>query len=338
MKQLLSMLPQELEQELLALGEPRFRASQVFGWLHRGATIGEMRNIPLPLREKLANRYSYGGVKIAKRLVSKDSTVKYLYALEDGEHIEGAKMTYKHGVSLCVSTQVGCSMGCAFCASTIGGCVRDLTAGEMLSQVLEAGKDGARVTHIVLMGSGEPLLNLESVIRFFRLVNAPEGLHISLRNVSLSTCGIPEGIERLAEENFPIALAISLHAPNDDVRREIMPVAHRYPMDGLLRSARDYVKATGRRVIFEYVLIDGLNDKAEHAAELASKLRGLQCHVNLIPLNALPERQYRGPSAAQVAIFLKELENRHISATVRRSLGADIAGACGQLRRKEVGI
>ncbi len=336
---LLDMFPEELEKELERLGEKKFRAKQVFSWLHKGAGIDDMTNIPKALRDKLKSEYAPGGAKIIKRQISQDGTVKYLYELEDGERVEGVRMKYKHGVSLCISTQAGCDMGCAFCASTIGGCSRSLLPGEMLGEVLSAQKDGGeRVSNVVLMGSGEPLLNLENVLKFLRLLSHPEGLNISLRSVSVSTCGLPQGIALLADSGLPVTLAISLHAPNDAIRQRIMPIAKRYTMDEVMSAARGYVRTTGRRVIFEYALIGGINDDISHARELAGRLRGLQCHVNLIPLNALPESEFSGSGPEKAAAFLQTLADLHISATQRRSLGADIDGACGQLRAREARV
>lgn len=331
---LLDMLPDELEAALLALGEKKFRAAQIFSWLHKGADFDGMTNIPKPLREKLASEYALGGAAIVKRQESRDGTVKYLYEFGDGERVEGVRMKYKHGVSLCISTQAGCDMGCAFCASTIGGCARNLSPGEMLGEALAAQKDcGERISNVVLMGSGEPLLNLDNVLKFLRLLNHEQGLNISLRSVSVSTCGLPDGMARLAASDLPVTLAVSLHAPNDAIRQSLMPIAKRVSMDELMRSARGYVKVTGRRVIFEYAMIGGVNDAPEHARELAKRLGGLQCHVNLIPLNALPESAFAPAAPERVAAFLQALTDLHISATLRRSLGSDIDGACGQLRR-----
>ncbi len=331
---LLDMFPDELEKELERLGEKKFRAKQVFSWLHKGASFDEMTNIPKALRERLQSAFALGGAEIIKRQESRDGTVKYLYELEDGERVEGVRMKYKHGVSLCISTQAGCDMGCAFCASTIGGCARNLLPGEMLGEVLSAQRDGGeRIANVVLMGSGEPMLNLTNVLKFLRLLSHEDGLNISLRSVSVSTCGLPEGIALLADSGLPVTLAISLHAPNDEIRLQLMPVAKRFSIDEVMKAARGYVKTTGRRVIFEYALIGGVNDEASHARELAGRLRGLQCHVNLIPLNALPESKFIGSSPEKAAAFLQTLTDLHISATQRRSLGADIDGACGQLRR-----
>lgn len=325
------------------LGEKAYRASQIRSWLMRGAEVQEMTNLPQTLRERLQEIAVANPVKIDKCFASRtDGTEKYLYALQDGNLIEGVLMRYRYGDTLCVSTQVGCRMGCAFCASTLEGRVRDLTPGEMLGQVLavnrhmrESGMQKS-VHNAVLMGSGEPLDNYANVMRFLRLLNDPEGLNISLRNVSLSTCGLVPAMERLAEEGLPVTLSLSLHAPNDAIRKRIMPIANSYTVDQALQACRNYVNRTGRRVVLEYALIRGVNDSLACADELAGRLRGLQCHVNLIPLNDVPERDLRAPLRREVESFQKRLEQRHISVTVRREMGADIEGACGQLRRRVI--
>lgn len=340
MTELTGMTPQEVADWCKAQGLPGFRAKQIFGWVHRGADFDEMTNLPLDLRRRLKDIAVAQPVRVIDQRQSRiDDTVKFLFGLTDGNCVEGVLMHYHHGYTLCVSTQVGCRMGCAFCASTLEGCVRDLTAGEMLGQILcanrcLAGKD--RVHNVVLMGSGEPLDNYDNVTRFLRLLREPEGVQIGLRNVSLSTCGLVPKMIRFAQEDLPVTLSVSLHAPNDDIRRQLMPIAKVYPMEELLAACRHYVEKTGRRVIFEYALVGGLNDQPEHAAELASKLRGLQCHVNLIPLNSVPERGLQGVSEAVVRRFLEALERLHISATRRREMGDDIEGACGQLRRRSI--
>ncbi len=340
--QLLGCLPEELAAFFKKQAQPAFRAEQVFTWLHRGATFGEMTNVPKALRDWLCENTVAQPVSILQAHVSRlDGTVKFLFAMTDGNCVEGVLMRYHHGHTLCISTQVGCRMGCAFCASTIGGCIRSLTAAEMLGQVQCANRylDGeSRVHNIVLMGSGEPLDNYEQVMRFFRLVNHEKGLNISLRSVSLSTCGLADKIRDLAEEGFPVTLSVSLHAPNDEIRRQTMPVAKAYPMDVLLSACRYYIEKTGRRVIFEYALIDKVNAEPAHAEELASRLRGMQCHVNVIPLNTVAERDLKGVSQAKIEAFLQTLDRRHISATRRREMGDDIQGACGQLRRKTLNL
>ena len=323
------------------LGESRFRAKQIREWLNRGADIDGMTNLSAPLRARLKAVAVANPVRVLEGFKSKlDETEKLLYALEDGNLIEGVVMRYHHGDTLCVSTQVGCRMGCAFCASTLDGRVRDLTAGEILGQVAAANRHiraqdpSRRIHNIVLMGSGEPLDNYDNVVRFLRLVNAEDGLNISLRNVSLSTCGLVPRMYDFANEGLPVTLSLSLHAPNDVIRRQIMPVANAYPYGEVLQACRNYVEKTGRRVIFEYALIRNLNSDVKHAEELARRLRGLQCHVNLIPLNDVKERRLEAPSRQAVEAFLKRLELKNISATVRREMGADIEGACGQLRRR----
>ena len=321
--QLLSLSLEELKAYMKELGESAFRGKQVYEWLMRGADFGEMTNLSGALRAKLSENATANPVRIEEVRLSKiDETAKFLYLLEDGNMVEGVLMRYHHGDTLCLSTQVGCKMGCKFCASTLDGCVRSLTPGEMLGH------------NIVLMGSGEPLDNYDNVMKFLRLVNAPEGLNISLRNISLSTCGLAPKMYELAEENLPVTLSVSLHAPNDEIRRQTMPVANRYPMDELLAACRNYIEKTGRRVIFEYALVAGLNCEQKHADELSRRLRGMQCHVNLIPLNSVKERKLEAPARAIAEEFQKRLEHNHISATIRREMGSDIDGACGQLRRK----
>ena len=340
--QLLGLTQEELTAFVLdELGESRFRAGQIRQWLNRGASIDEMTNLSGALRARMNAIAVANPVRILEAYQSKlDETEKFLYALEDGNLIEGVVMRYHHGDTLCVSTQVGCRMGCAFCASTLEGRVRNLTPGEILGQVAAAnrhihGQDpGRRVHNIVLMGSGEPLDNYDNVVKFLRLVNDSEGMNISLRNVSLSTCGLVPRMYDFAREGLPVTLSLSLHAPNDEVRRKIMPVANAYPYGEVIAACRNYVEKTGRRVIFEYALIKGVNCDIKQAEELARRLRGLQCHVNLIPLNDVRERNLRAPSKQEVDAFLKRLALKNISATVRREMGADIEGACGQLRRK----
>ncbi len=334
-KELLGLFPEELGAELAEYKLPAFHVKQLFTWLHRGAAFDQMTNLPKALREQLAERYIDQPVTILEKRVSQlDGTVKMLYALPDGNCIEGVLMRYHHGYTLCVSTQVGCRMGCVFCASTLNGCVRNLTPAELLGQVHCANtliEDG-HVGNIVLMGSGEPLDNYDSVCRFLRLVSHQEGLGIGIRHISLSTCGLVPQMKRFAEEGLPVTLSLSLHAPNDAIRRQLMPVANAYKMEDVLEACRYYIEKTGRRVIFEYALNE-INSKPEHAAELASRLRGMQCHVNVIPLNAVEEKTLRGADEAAITRFMQELEKRHISVTRRREMGDDIEGACGQLRR-----
>ena len=331
------MFPEELKAALKEMGEKPFRAGQLFSWLHRGARLEEMTSLPVSLREKLAESGVDQPVAIRETRVSGlDGTKKFLYALRDGNCVEGVLMRYHYGATLCVSTQVGCRMGCRFCASTLEGCVRNLSAAEILGQVQCANRelDGERVHNIVLMGSGEPFDNYDQVVRFLRLVSHADGLNIGLRHISVSTCGLAPEMIRFADEGLPVTLSLSLHAPNDRIRRQIMPIAHRYTMEETLNACRNYIEKTGRRVVMEYALIDGVNADEACAHELADRLRGMQCHVNLIPLNTVKERNLFGVSEKQVQAFLSALEKRHISATRRREMGDDIEGACGQLRKK----
>ncbi len=322
---------------------PAFRGKQIFEWIHRGADFGDMTNLPKELRDGLKEKAVAQPVKI--RLVRKsmlDGTIKFLYELADDNCVEGVLMRYKYGISLCISTQVGCRMGCRFCASTLEGRVRDLTAGEMLGEILTANRflehEGKqeKVSHVVLMGSGEPLDNYGQVIRFLRLLREENGIRIGLRNVSLSTCGIVPRMYDLAKENLPVTLSVSLHAPNDVIRKKLMPVANTWSIHEILEACRYYIRETGRRVIFEYALTEGLNAGKAEAEELTEILRGMQCHVNLIPLNTVKERELSGVSEENVRFFMKILEERHISVTRRREMGDDIEGACGQLRRKTI--
>ena len=336
------------EQELMDfvvndLGESKFRAGQIRQWLNRGVEISEMSNLSNALRTRLSEIAVANPVRIRESYKSKiDETEKFLYELHDGNLIEGVVMRYKYGDTLCVSTQVGCRMGCAFCASTLEGRVRNLSAGEILGQVVAANRhiqaqDAERRIHnIVLMGSGEPFDNYDNVVKFLRLVNSPTGLNISIRNISLSTCGLVNRIDDFIREGLPVTLSLSLHAPNDSIRQKIMPVANAYAYEDVIAACRRYSEATGRRVVFEYALIRNINCEVRHAEELARRLRGMRCHVNLIPLNAVKERNLEAPTRQDVAAFLKRLELKNISATVRREMGADIDGACGQLRRKYI--
>ena len=342
-RELLSMMPEELRAFLLELGEPGYRADQMFSQMHKGISPGEMTNLPLPLRKKLCEVALWNLPQIRKKLVSAiDGTVKYLFALSDGNCVESVVMRYEHGNTICISSQVGCRMGCKFCASTIGGKVRDLSAGELLGQVIAAGKDtGERISNIVLMGIGEPLDNYGQVVRFLHLVNHPAGLNIGYRHISLSTCGLVDGIEKLQKEDLPITLSISLHAPDDETRSSIMPVNKRWGVDKLLNACRAYFRATGRRISFEYTLISGKNDSPKDAEKLAqvlnSHLRDRQStmpiHVNLIPVNAVAETGFQTSDRAAVRKFAAILEAKGIRATIRRTLGADINASCGQLRR-----
>lgn len=337
---LTEMTLDEVAKLLSDLGEPRYRAKQVYAWLVRGVLPAEMTNLPKALREKLA-ALPYGAVSIfQKRLSERDGTAKFLFSLEDENFVEGVFMRYHYGNTVCLSTQVGCRMGCAFCASTLEGKVRDLHAGEMLGQIAaiekdEPHEDGHRaVTNLVLMGSGEPLDNFENVVRFLYLVSSPDGMNISPRNISVSTCGIVPKIYEFMEKAPHVTLSVSLHAHDDETRSRIMPINRAYPIAELLKAARAYADGTGRRVVFEYALISGVNASEQDAVALAKRLRGMRCHVNLIPLNPVPERNLSGATRQQAQQFAAWLEREHISATVRREMGTDIEGACGQLRRR----
>lgn len=337
--QLLSMTPEELGVYLKELGQPAFRAKQLFAWLHQGVPFERMSNLPKALRETLAENCLDNPVQVLETITSKlDGTIKLLYRLHDGHVIEGVLMRYKYGNTLCVSTQVGCRMGCLFCASTLDGCARSLSAGEILGQIVCANgvlaPQGQKVGNVVLMGSGEPLDNYDNVVRFLRILRMEGGLCIGMRSVSLSTCGLVPNMRRFAQEDLPVTLSLSLHAPNDEVRKRLMPVANAYTMDDVLDACRYYIEKTGRRVIFEYALVHGVNAAPEQAAELAGRLRGMQCHVNLIPLNSVPERGLTGVSEREVDAFRRVLEQKNISVTRRREMGDDIEGACGQLRRR----
>ena len=341
MTELTGMTCGEITAWIREQGYPAFRGKQIFRWIHQGADFSEMTNLPETMREKLKHEAVAQPVRIRlERKSPLDGTVKFLYELLDGNCVEGVLMRYKYGVSLCISTQVGCRMGCRFCASTLEGRVRDLTSGEMLGEILCANRylasENIRVSHVVLMGSGEPLDNYDHVIRFLRLLKEEDGIRLSLRNVSLSTCGIVPKMYALADENLPVTLCVSLHAPNDEIRRETMPIAYTWSIREILDACRNYIRKTGRRVIFEYALSDGVNAGEEQARELASILRGMQCHVNLIPLNTVEERNMKGITEDKVRRFLQILQENNISATRRREMGDDIEGACGQLRRKTI--
>ncbi len=342
-KDLASIDMDEAAALMAELGEPKFRAKQVLSWTAKGVRPEGMNNIPNQLREKLS-AIPFGGAEIIERKYSqRDETVKFLYKLDDGNIVEGVLMSYSYGNTLCISSQVGCRMGCAFCASTLNGKVRDLTAGEMLSEVtsverlIPTSPDKKRtVTNIVMMGCGEPLDNYDNTIRFLKRATAEDGLGISPRNISVSTCGIVPKIYSFVEDAPHITLCISLHAPNDELRRKTMPIANAYSLSELIPAAKYYADKTGRRVIFEYALIEGVNSSDEDAHELSRLLRGINCHVNLIPLNSVKERHLNGVTRRKAAQFAALLERLHISATVRRELGTDIDGACGQLRNKHI--
>ncbi len=326
----------ELTEDFLALGEPKFRAGQVFSWLHRGVrSFDEMTNLSKALREKLKGQYELNYPTVARCLRSqKDGTIKYLWRLKDGNCVESVLMQYHHGNTVCISSEVGCPMGCAFCASTLGGLVRRLTPSEMLDQVLFTQIDsGLPISNIVLMGIGEPLDNYDTVLRFLELVNSPEGMNIGMRHISLSTCGVVDKIDRLAQENLQLTLSVSLHAPTDEVRSQLMPINRRYSVDTLLAACKRYFETTGRRISFEYAMIRGVNDTPQTADILIRKLRGIAAHVNLIPLNDVAESPLKPSEPETVRAFQKKLEDSGIPATVRRTLGSDINASCGQLRR-----
>ena len=332
-----SMTLGEITEALRAIGEPSFRGKQVFTWLHRGVTaFDQMINIPKSLREKLAREYVITAPTVARKQVSKlDGTIKYLWELSDGNCIETVLMSYHHGNTVCISSQVGCRMGCKFCASTLAGKVRDLRPSEMLDQVLFTQLDsGKEISNIVLMGIGEPLDNRANVMRFLELINHPEGMNIGMRHISLSTCGVVPGIDALAEDNLQLTLSVSLHAPDSETRSRIMPVNNAYDVSELFEACHRYFKKTGRRISFEYAMIDGVNDHDWQADLLAEKIHGMPGHVNLIPLNDVVESEFK-PSK-RVSAFQKRLESHGLTATIRRSLGGDIDASCGQLRRKEM--
>ena len=332
-----SMTIPEISAVLKELGQPAFRAKQVYTWLHKGVrSFDEMTNLPQTLRTRLAEEYPLCPPQVVRKQESaKDGTIKYLWKLSDGNCVETVLMRYHYGNTVCISTEVGCRMGCAFCASTLGGLVRRLEPFEMLDQVLFTQVDsGLPVSHIVLMGIGEPLDNFDNVMRFLELVNSPEGMNISMRHISLSTCGLVPKIRELAEKKLQLTLSVSLHAPNDEIRNRIMPVNRAYPVEELLQACRDYYAATNRRISFEYAMIDGINDTEAAAKELLRRMKGLPAHFNLIPLNHVEESPLKPSTRQAVAKFQKILEDGGIPATVRRTLGGDIDASCGQLRRK----
>lgn len=337
-KDIMSMTCGELAEVFSGKGLPGFRAKQVYQWLHcrLAASYYEMTDLPKALREQLAEEYPLNICTVAKKQVSAaDGTVKFLYALHDGDYIESVVMKYKYGYTVCVSSQVGCKMGCAFCASTLGGFKRSLTAGEILSQVYTAQRElGERVSHIVLMGMGEPLDNFDNVMRFIELVTDEKGLNLSMRNISLSTCGVVPKIEELMKKKLQLTLSISLHAADSGLRSKIMPINKKYDVDELLAVCRRYAAETSRRISFEYSMLAGVNDSDECARLLASKLRGMLCHVNLIPVNEVEESPFKPSSPERIERFTEILAGSGITATVRRKLGSDIEASCGQLRRK----
>ena len=335
--ELLSMGLEEIRLWLKSCGFESYRAKQLMGWLLSGASFSEMHNLPSNLIEFLSENAYEQPVQIIKRLVSKkDGTEKYLFSLVDGSCIEGVLMPYRHGNTLCISTQVGCNMGCRFCASTLNGKKRNLSAGEMLGQVVSVNRlHGSKtVQNVVMMGSGEPLDNYNNVLKFIRLISLSEGLNISQRRITLSTCGLADKIRSLADERLAITLSVSLHASNDDIRQSLMPIARRYSIKELISACKHYISLTHRRVSFEYALIKGVNDGQEHAEELCQILRGFQCHVNLITLNAVDETDYVGSDRFAANKFFNYLNEKNIAVSMRRTMGEDIQGACGQLRNE----
>ncbi len=332
-----SMYLSELEELMATLNEPKFRAGQIFKWLQSGVeNFDEMTDIPSKLRVTLQESYYIVTANVKKRLESCiDDTVKYLYEMYDGEFVESVVMQYNHGYSICISTQVGCRMGCSFCASGLKGLKRSLSASEMLAQITTAQRDlNIRISNVVLMGMGEPMDNLQNVIRFLRLVSHEKGLNIGLRHISVSTSGVVTGIYSLAKENFPITLSISLHAPNDKIRDSMMRVNKRWNVALLIKACKDYIKTTGRRISFEYAVVENVNDSDENAKELAQLLKGMLCHVNLIPINPVKENSYKKPDRSKIEHFCKLLNDLGINTTIRRTLGQDIDASCGQLRGK----
>jgi len=332
-----SLYMDELIQEMKKLNQPAFRAKQIFDWMHNksSASYDEMTNLPKDLRQLLKENYPLTVLEKVDSLVSeKDGTVKYLFRLGDNAVIESVLMKYHHGNSVCISSQVGCRMGCTFCASTIGGKERDLLASEMLDQVYRIGRmAGERISNVVVMGTGEPLDNYDNLVRFIRILSDSNGLNISARNITVSTCGIPEKIRQFADEGLPVTLALSLHAPNDEIRKKLMPIARKYTIAEVMDAFIYYFEKTGRRPTFEYSLIRGINDEEEHAEELARLVRGYNCHVNLIPVNPIKERNYEKSDTYRVQKFKNILEKYRINVTIRREMGSDINAACGQLRK-----
>ena len=336
MQDLKSMTLDELTAALQPLGVQTFRAKQVYDWLVKGTdSFDEMTNLSKDLRATLSQTFTLSTTAIRRKLVSQiDGTVKYLFGLADGHCVEGVVMHYHHGHTLCLSTQVGCRMGCSFCATGMQGLTRNLTAGEMISQITTAQRDlNLRISHVVLMGMGEPLDNYQQTLRFLKLVTDKTHLNISARHISLSTCGVVDKIAALGQENLPITLSISLHAPNDTLRNTLMPINRKWNVDALLNACNEYVGLTGRRISFEYILIDSVNDTPACAKELANKLKGLLCHVNLIPANPVPGKTHAGACRQAALAFQKQLCNLGVNATIRRTLGSDINASCGQLKQ-----
>lgn len=335
-----SMTPAELQAEIKPFCLSQYRVQQIYNWLHtRGAeTYEEMSNLPKELRTELMDRYPILGCDIVTKQVSRvDGTEKYLFSLHDGQLIESVLMSYKYGYTLCLSTQVGCRMGCEFCATSKGGLIRNLLPSEMLAQIHSTQKEmGIRVSHIVLMGMGEPLDNYKNVLRFIELVSNPDGLNIGMRNISLSTCGIVPAVYMLLERHLQLTLSVSLHAPNNEIRSKIMPVNRRYPIEELLQACKIYSESTSRRVSFEYAMLEGINDSRDCADQLAGRLKGMLCHVNLIPLNVVAESGYKRSTDINIKDFKEILLKNGINVTIRRSLGADINASCGQLRSRHI--
>ena len=332
-----SMNLEELKSYMESIGEKPFRAKQLYQWMHekQAASFDEMTNLSKSLQEKLKNECRFVSLKQEAVQISKiDGTRKYLFALDDGNVIESVLMRYKHGNSVCISSQVGCRMGCRFCASTLDGLVRGLTPSEMLDQIYRITRDtGERVANVVVMGTGEPMDNFQNVVQFLKLINSDKGLHISARNITVSTCGLVDKIRELADLQLQITLAISLHAPNDELRKTMMPIANKYSIEQIMEACRYYLKQTGRRISFEYSLVKGVNDTQECAEQLSGLLHGMNCHVNLIPVNPIKERDYRQSEKQAIAAFKNKLERNGINVTIRREMGRDIDGACGQLRK-----
>lgn len=333
-----SLTYDELEEFVISLGEPKFRAKQLYEWMHvhLARNYDDMKNIPASLKSKLVDKCEYTSLSVARMQESAiDGTRKYLFELSDGNFVESVFMRYKHGNSVCISSQVGCRMGCKFCASTLDGLERNLKPSEMLDQIYAISADtDERVSNIVVMGTGEPLDNYDTIVRFIDIISNDKGLNISQRNITVSTCGLVPMIDKLSKEKLQITLALSLHATTDDKRRELMPIANKYSIDELITACRNYFETTGRRISFEYALVEGVNDTKEDASELSDIARQVSAHVNLIPVNPIKERDYKRSSKENIIAFKNKLEKNGINVTIRRELGSDIDGACGQLRRR----
>lgn len=325
---------QRLQKFMETNGIPKFRAKQVYDWMYKGATkFEDMKNLPKDMITTLNEIAYVSKLEIINKLVSSDGTTKYLFKLEDSNIIESVCMKYSYGNTACISTQVGCKMGCSFCATGIGGYIRNLTSGEMIDQIIQMSEDlGERISRVVLMGSGEPLDNFDSVMEFLYVANLAEGLNIGMRKITISTCGLSNKIYELADKNMQVNLSISLHAPNDEIRKKIMPVSKKYSINDIVKACKHYINITGRRVTFEYSLIKDVNSSKQNAQELAYLLKGMLCHVNLIPVNNVTENEYKGPSNKEIQLFAEVLKRAEIPVTVRRELGSDINAACGQLR------